>query len=257
MFYLDFFFKTLLKKPMASLLWGGSVLGVILLSFYGDQWEKVLREKKTVQRNENPYFFALMPSKTNISYLQRKLLEIPGVEKVLTLSEKKVSHQIKSILSSSQISWKEDIDLNYSGLRIFLSSHLKKHSQNLIRSYFSRLAGKKDVTLGAIKYPEIKKRELSLWQRKKHWWPSLIIGSFYFLSLLFLFPSYSKESAIVEYYQRKERIYLKSLILSQGPLFLLLLGGGLFFNQRIWPLLGFLVLSLCFFLIWGQKEKSC
>ena len=65
MFYLSFFFKAIAKKPVAAILWGISVLGMLTLSFYGRQATSFIVEKKTVQRDANPYFFALMPKTIN------------------------------------------------------------------------------------------------------------------------------------------------------------------------------------------------
>ena len=258
MFYLSFFFKVIAKKPVAAILWGISVLGMLTLSFYGRQATSFIVEKKTVQRDANPYFFALMPKTINTGYVQRKLKELPGVEKVFTLSEQKVSDQIKSILTASQIDWEDDIDLSYSGLKISISADLKTRSQDLIRNYLSRLAGKSDITMGAIKYPEVQKNQTpSLWSQYSFVWPALGVSLLYISAFALMYKSYSEESTITEYYQRKKQIFSKSICYSQAPLLIILMLGAVVFKQDVLVALAMVTGVLLTMMILGQRKRAC
>ncbi len=234
MFYLIHFYKTLFAKPITGTLWVMTFLGLASTVFYEKNIQTFFGEQKTEAKN--PYFYAVMPSDINTSYIQRKLKGLPGVESVYLLSKQSVGEQIKAILQSTAVEWDNELlNLDYAGIKVDLSPDLQGRSQTLIRNYLNRLAGDKDVTLGAVHTP------LSLSKKMPTNWLGLLgqyIGLIFVgLSLVFLamsIPSLGRESFLVETYQRKTKVFEKSFFYGQAPIIALLTGavimkGGIFF----------------------------
>ena len=162
MFYIKTFYKVLLSKPMSAAMWFLG-LALITLSFTGKKSAEGFLTLQATKVNKNPYFFAVMPKEINTGYVQRKLLDLPGVEKVNVMAQESIVGHVRSVLESTQLEWDQDIlDVDYTGVKVFLSPDLKSRSQSLIRNYLSRIAGERDVTLGAIKTPTKVKQKLSL-----------------------------------------------------------------------------------------------
>ncbi|MAF76632.1 MAG: hypothetical protein CME60_00620 [Halobacteriovoraceae bacterium] len=259
MFYLSLFLKGITHRPWSGIVWAATSLTVLALCLMGPRVENLFENKVVIQSETNPYFYAIMPNKINSNYVKRKLLELPGVEKVFVLSEENVSSQIKSILSQASIEWDSDLmDLNYGGIKVSLSPDLKLRSQELIRSYLTRLTGKNEVTMGAIKVPEVKEVESkSLYFENKLLFLAILTGIAYFISLGMIYRSLKEESFIYEQYQRKKQIYLKTLSYSQAPLLAGVILSTLYYKMIMLPLLAAVVFSMAFYLIIGDRKKVC
>lgn len=259
MFYLNLFFKGLLHRPWAGLVWGATAVTILFLSISGPNVESLLDKELVSQVDINPYFYAIMPKKINSGYVKRKLLELPGVEKVFVLSEQKVSSQIKSILSQASIEWDSELlDLNYAGIKVSLSPDLKVRSQDLIRNYLTRLTGKNEVTMGAIKAPEVKKvQSKSFYSQNKFLVITLAVSLAYFISLGMIYRSLKEESFVFEQYQRKTQVYLKTFSYSQTPLIAAVIFSCIYYKLPMMPLMAGIVFSMAFYLILGEKKKVC
>jgi hypothetical protein len=259
MFYLSLFFKGFSHRPWTGVVWFISALTILAFSYKGPDILSFTNQNVAIVQDENPYFYAIMPKKINSEYIKRKILELPGVEKVLVLSEDKVSAQIKSILDQANIEWDNELmDVNYSGIKISFSSDLKGSSQELIRNYLTRLTGKNEITMGAVKMPEVKEvQERSLFVKNKFLFLSIVVAFVYFLSLGIIYRSLKEESFVFEQYQRKGQIYLKVLSFSQAPLVLGVTLSFLFHKMAMAPLVAGVVFSLLFYLIIGEKKKVC
>ena len=259
MFYLNFFFKGLLHRPWAAAVWVMSALTVLTLSVLGPEIETLWENKSVAVKEVNPYFYAIMPKKINSGYVKRKLLELPGVEKVFVLSEENVSSQIKSILSAASIEWDEDLmDINYAGIKVSLSPDLKGSSQDLIRNYLTRLTGKDEVTMGAIKSPEVQKVESkSFYSENKFLVLSLVASLAYFVALGMLYRSLKEESFVFEQYQRKKQIYLKAFSFSQAPILAAAILSFIIYKLPMAPMAAGIAFSMAFYLVIGEKKKVC
>jgi hypothetical protein len=233
MFYLGNFFKSLLAKPLAAIMWGLTLSGLASTVIFKEDVESFLGSQKIIANN--PYFYAVVPAEINTSYIQRKLKNLPGVETVALLAKEQVGEQVKAILENtlenSGVSWEEDLsDLNYAGLKVALSPDLQARSQDLIRNYLSRLAGGKDVTMGAVKKPLLPEKT----DRKSYSralgvaLPSLLV-LFYLISLLLMKGTLGKSSFLLETYQRKRNVFEKSLFFGQAPILCFLIYGA-FYN---------------------------
>lgn len=258
MFYISHFFSTFFKNPLASVFWTIGVLGIITSSFFPDKIHDFVGSQRIAEEVETPYFFALMPEDLNQAYVQRKVRALPGVEGVTLLAKDKIKSHVQNILKSTKISWdKELINLDYTGLKVSLSPDLKARSQDLIRNYLSRLAGEKDVTLGAIKSPvvESKKVNSSFWQE---YLILLVMGVsllFYGLAFVIGMNDLTRSSFLTETYQRKKNVLQKSLSYSQAPILCALIVGFFYTGINSALTLGFVALIILASLFLSQRKK--
>lgn len=249
MFYIGTFYRVLFSKPLLASFWVLSLSGLIFTSFFQKDVTKLMGVKVVEKRN--PYFYAVMPSDINTSYIKRKLVDIPGVEAVSLMAKEQITQQVKAVLESTDLDWEGDlVDLNFAGLKIDLSPDLKSRSQNLIRSYLTRLTGEKDVTLGAIKEPLTNTLESSKTYSLSsyyHYFPVLFLG-LYVITIFIMRNSLGSESFIIETYQRKTKVFEKSLFYGQLPILALLITASVL--QGSWGVIYFLTflggLSLVF-----------
>lgn len=161
-----------------------------------------------------PYFYALVSGKENHLRLSRKLGELPGVALVSVLDKNEINTKVGEILESLGLdSGTGMFDFDYAGLKIIFKEGISDRSQDLIRDYLVRLAGKDKVTLGVTKDNDniIKKHNATLLSFKR-WGAVLTIALIFTLwvSSAFSFGKKLKEMCyIVESFQRKERVGLK------------------------------------------------
>src|SRR5690606_1565324 len=80
--------------------------------------------------------------------IMAKLSDIPGVESVILSENLTASKGIQSLLSRSSATIAKDlIAANYVNLKVELSPHIEKRSQDLIMEYLRRMLGKTKVTM--------------------------------------------------------------------------------------------------------------
>lgn len=256
MFYLKMYYKVLFKKPLATGMWLAG-LAIVFFSFLGKaQINKVLTLEAGPQ-NHRPYFFAVMPKKVNAEYVKRKLLDLPGVDNVNVMAEESIIGHVKSVLESTQLDWDQGmIDLNYAGLKVFLSPDLKPRSQSLIRNYLTRIAGEKDVTLGAVKKPTQKKSKVKLGEIFSHFVNYLpLVGVFLLtLSLWSVRAELGRESFIVETYQRRSQVFERGVAFAQAPLITILAFFAYFYGLP--GVVGLVIFSMSLVVILGLGKKS-
>ncbi|MCF8060685.1 MAG: hypothetical protein K9K67_15385 [Bacteriovoracaceae bacterium] len=228
MFYLGTFFRILFGKPLLASLWALSITGLIYTSFFQKNLTKLMGAKVVEKRN--PYFYAVMPSDINTSYIKRKLVDIPGVESVSLMAKEQINEQVKAVLESTNLDWEGDlVDLNFAGIKVNLSPDLKGRSTDLIRNYLTRLTGDKDVTLGAIKKPIENEAGSSVtysFSSFYRYFP-IIFLSLYILMLFLLRDALGNESFLIETYQRKSKVFEKCLFYGQLPIMGLLVASSL------------------------------
>lgn len=257
MFYLRIFFQSLFQSKLSLALALLSLGGMFGTLAFRENVEKLVLSKK-VRENSNPYFYAVIPETANANYLRRKLMSLPGVKQVNMMGDQKITEHVRSVLESTQITFDDQLlDLKYSGLKVGLSPDLKPRSLNLIRNYIKRLAGENEVTLGAVKKPEIEKSKAPLklvFLKTTQWIPAGFLA-IYLLALFMISQSLRKESWLIETYQRKNKVFEKSLAYSQAPIFLGLIVLTVTKGAMIAPLLVGLTLGLALLLTLGNKKE--
>jgi hypothetical protein len=257
MFYLSCFFKTLFKNPLVSFFWVGSCAILVANTFAPEQIKTIAMGSGTIKK-ELPYFFALIPKSLNSNYVKRKLISLPGVQKIIKVSESKVNGHVEDILSENKIQLDESLmSLNFSGLKIYLSSTLKKSSRDLIRNYVARLAGESEVTLGALHKPE-NSTARSEFLVGKYFSVGLncIAGFIFLICLLSFWKTLERASFVYEQFQRKSRVFEKSIAYAHLPL-IIALAGGFFINPSVALMgLGFVTMGLLTAFILGTQFRT-
>ena len=213
MFYLNQFFKILVKSPArAFFLVIFSILLVFSVgqkAFLEEQFLKMIPENKA-----GSYFYALIASTESYQSVARQMAVLPGVYKVEVLSENQIKDEVKSILGALQVNLTQTtLDLNYAGLKIIYNKDLKPRAQDLVRDYLTHLVGEGNITLGAIKANDsvVDKRTQFIGVIKT-WGYSLylfIIFMFWTISVLSVRSKIAEVSYILENYQRRRKVGVK------------------------------------------------
>ncbi len=179
--------------------------------------------QKTDSTKQNPYFHALIDGKENHARISRNLTEIPGVEKVEILPQAEIQAQVQSILTDLKVTIPADMNqLNYNGIKVFLSQGIKDHGQNLIRDYLTRLAGESNITLGNIvnlALPIVPTKFKFFYDYLQYITIALFFV-FWFVSFRMIEQPIQKNSYLIEQFQRRKKVSVKTYL----SLFGLILG---------------------------------
>ncbi len=213
MFYLKEAFKLFKKNPFLSV--SMSVLTFALffgVANFGDL-QKVISKKLPHIENEH-YFNTLISEKVSIFSVKRKIEGLPGVKEVKLLDKNSTKKRVKKISSSLKLSKKEASSLNTMvSLKIALTSEVSQSSINLIREYLTRLAGKDNILIGAVKKKISNEKIFKklIVQIKK--WPLQVAIAVTFLfwstSFFLLRKEIMRVAYIIESFQRKKNVAFK------------------------------------------------
>ena len=141
-------------------------------------------------------------------------------------------------------------------MKIVFKNEIQQRTQNLIRDYLSRLVGKKDITLGATRDPDVqakKGHELLLFVKKWSFHTFIFIAiAAWVISLLSLKKSISEVSYVIEQFQRKKKVGYKIIFSAIVALIALSLLPLLIMQNNQWGIVGiistFMILSAFVFL---------
>lgn len=238
MFYLNTFIQNIKRHPV----WGGAYLFVTALLLFSAMNFQTLESvvfKSSNNLNSGPYFHALISGAENHRRISRKLLDLPGVQRVELLGENEIQSQVKNVLSNLDVDMKiEDIDLNYAGLKVILDRNLQNRSQELIRDYLVRLVGESKLTLGAIKaISRAEKLKNQLFSQFKEWGITVVsVGFIVIWGLIgIVFSTLVKKSSyIIEQFQRRNKVGLKVMLSGGVILFAGCLSLTLLLGQVSW-----------------------
>lgn len=152
--------------------------------------------------------------------------QLPGVFKVEILSETQIKEEVKNVLGSLQVDMTDSsLDLNYAGTKIIYTKELKPRAQELVRDYLTHLVGEGNITLGNIKTSDqISDKRAQFINVIKSWGYSLylfIIFIFWVISLLSVRVKIAEASYLLENYQRKRKVGLKTALNGLTLIFIL------------------------------------
>ena len=220
MFYLSSYFKTLWHGKSVGFFYG--VLTLLVLTFSANMFNF---KANFIDQNQNPYFNALFNSKINSEKIVKKLKDIPGVVTVLLNDNLTQSRGIKSLLSSSSsIVAKEILDANYVNLKVELSPHIEKRSQELIMEYLRKIVGNSKVTLSEVIESEAAKKSSD--PIKKIILNYGHIMMLIFLSIVWIFATWTigqrlqNRSYLINMFQRRRLVTFK--MFTSGQVFWLI-----------------------------------
>lgn len=221
MFYLKEFNKLVKSHLVLSLILSISILGLMTSVIQKDRIKTELSLSKKTQMI--PYFNALVSKNINAEGLKRKMKNLPGVFEVVVSEDKGIQKEISHLEKNfgkkiiSELS-----SVNFQKIKVQLEKGIHIKNQELVREYLTRLVGKSDVTIGAIKQPRnvsLKKDDLLMMFTEK---VDIYLLIFFMLmiaiSVALLLKPLNNQSYIIEKFQRKEHVNIK--ILMSGILFI-------------------------------------
>ena len=212
MFYLINFLKTVAKNPIRGA--GFIVLTFSLLFSLGiqDLIEKGIEKKLNFQSNEGDYFHALIPTKYNDKKIARKLGGLPGVKKVELLGQEVVSTEVEKLLEDFPRDTLGDLKVDYFGVKVIFITQITKRSQGLIRSYLKRLVGDDELTIGQVYEKEKNVFSSEILKRYGSQTSYALLGLFWLISFLLFNTRLLATSYIIENFQRRRFVALKSMV---------------------------------------------
>lgn len=246
MFYLVQLGKILKKYPFRFSLFLSMSFAFLAVSSNPQQIVELIIQK-TDSVKQNPYFHALIDGRQNHSRISRNLTDIPGVEKVEILPQEEIQAQVQSILTDLKVAIPADMNqLNYNGIKVFLSQGIKDHGQGLIRDYLTRLAGESNITLGNI-VNIATPLSTSKYKFFFDYIQPLTIALFFvfwFASFRLIEQPLQKNSYLIEQFQRRKKVSVKTYL----AIFSLILGSAflpLFLFLDVQWTLAVAIVSLC------------
>ena len=210
MFYLRELFL-LGREHKALFLANAALMAMFIASFQFQTNIKAFFSQEG-QRDSSPYFNALVESDKEADYLARKMGNLPGVVSVEVKKEQKLQKEaakfLKEIGESSGL-----VSAGYSAFKIVLDKSASDESKQLIREYFQRLAGSKEVTFSPVKTPAMSKLKASplynIFARYAPYYLALIAGIGWLFSLWLISQPLRAQCFVVERFQRKKSASLK------------------------------------------------
>tara|TARA_R110000868_G_scaffold201748_1_gene449265 strand:- start:8355 stop:9134 length:780 start_codon:yes stop_codon:yes gene_type:complete len=210
MFYLSHFFQIVKRFPVRFTVFIVLTMGLFFSASHRDFIKNTVGSDKLTQ-GFHPYFHALISTRQNISWISRKLRELPGVERVEVLSKEKLNQQVQSLLSGMDGEIAQAVgEMELAGVKVVTRSELEERSITLIKEYLTRLSGT-DTTVGATVFPPKKKTATGfVWQA---WISEIIVATIFFLwaaSVMSFITPVRKSSYLVEQFQRRRGVAMKT-----------------------------------------------
>jgi len=162
--------------------------------------------------NRSPYFNALISGKHDMSFIERKMRQLPGVERVYVKNSIDAKSEMQRIVPGLDI----ESTLNavtYQPLKIFLNADITKSSRQLIREYLTRLMGKESVTFSSVKYPaKVNLKKYPYFKIFSDWsgtYFALIAFCLWIVTTILMSPYFHQQAYIIEKFQRTRGVALK------------------------------------------------
>lgn len=215
MFYLIEFLKAMKTHffSVAICLLMGT--GLIWGSFHHSEWDKKIRKISQASK-ANPYFNALVDTKSSFEKIRRKMKQLPGVLNVITSGKLRVDSEISQLRKTFGDDALPGIDhLKFNRIKVEMSHGLGKKNQQLIQEYLTRLVGKESITIGSLKKPGQGHDKVALLSLVNAWGVPLIFGTMLVLwciSFFHLAYNTKKKFFVIENFQRKKLVSVKTLI---------------------------------------------
>ena len=165
----------------------------------------------------------MLPIKSNVKVLVRKLNDLPGIKKVQLVKVNQIDKKMGDLISELDLN-KKIFGTKYIGLKIFFEKRLSIKGRDLIKKYLSRFVGHYNVVIGKTisekNYKE-KKEESDKRVNRIFWLFNICpITILWIVSFWFLSKNVKKRSYLIENYQRKKNVHLKTLLVGIISLFL-------------------------------------
>ena len=196
------------------------LLLLIILSVIGADRIQHQVESLFFSWEERPYFYAVMSKREDYADISKKMGELPGVRETFLVESEEIHRRTREALAGTQSEHLGHMKSNLVGFKVIFERNLKLKSMKLIQRYLGKIAKEGPMTVGAIKNYRAGMGE-NVWIENASVLATLI------LCLLWLVVNYTaskgiKERAyIVEQFQRKKTVALKTYMASIGLLILI------------------------------------
>ena len=218
MFYLIQFFKFVHMKGWCGYLFLFFTLALVLSSLTYFPVNQEIRKRFQVEK-PLPYFHALVTTEEDMATIMDTLSNIIGVAKIETKQASHLQDQAKELLSDLGLQELYQ-DESYLGLQIFLDPDPERREQTylLVKEYMARALGKHHVSFSTLKYPKTtvfktKKASIQFLHQWGHPLFLLMMGLFWFLSLLSIGSDFRSYCYLIEEYQRRKNISFKVMMM--------------------------------------------
>lgn len=162
--------------------------------------------------NRSPYFNALISGTKDISFIQRKMQQLPGVESVKIKKNINAQKELNNLIPNSNIGDALGAQ-TFTPVKIFLNSGITASSRKLIREYLTRLMGKESVTFSRVKHPaKINLKKYPYFNVFSNWsgaYFAFIFFGLWIISVILIAPYFHQQGYIIEKFQRKNAVGLK------------------------------------------------
>lgn len=113
--------------------------------------DKKISEQIAFKLDEESYFTALISTKENYNMLVRKMIYLPGVEKVKVIGPEELNSKVTKAISAMKINiplTAGGLSSNFVGMKVFFKDGLRDETKELVRNYLAKLAGEANLFLG-------------------------------------------------------------------------------------------------------------
>lgn len=213
------------------------LVGIGLLVVYPTLTQKFL----TLNSNklEYKFFNALFSPDFRSENIIEKMRQVDFISDVKILADDKIQDKLRGVFQSLNESLPDAFkDENLMGVKVIFDKEIDTRSISLAKEYLERVIGDNEITFSSTeKYTAIKDNAL---KNKIHsfqkWGPWAIGGFFFILWAITLSPIRKKffnRCQILQRYQRKKQISLKTSLVGTLPLYLIALGCIFMFNPSL------------------------
>lgn len=228
------------------------ILGVMFKDVAIQQINLKIFENEIISLNSS--FIALIDVKENHERVFRKMISLPGVERIKKISHEEVSKRVGSILDRVEgKEYKNIFKFKYAGLKFVFKKGMKDDSIKLIKQYLVRYVGEKNVIVGPSIKPDKGLIKVNAYKRKISQAVFYLVISLLALInlslLIVLFVQCQKLALVLEELHNRRMVFLKTSL----PLFLILIVASLMLKYKLLVFLFGIFLILSF----GRWRHSC
>ncbi len=219
MFYLTLYFGLFKRDFVVSILHFGLLMLIVFSVIKTVPIQKFIYSMLTDYKG-NSHFYTIMSKEINSSKISQKISELPGIKQVLFMSSNDISQQTHKFFSSVELTEFNHHTFDLIGLKIIFERGLKLESMELVRNYLKRLFKAETFIVGDIKNIESNDNHSFLITYAGVFLTTLLCF-FWLIINHFMAKKIQQNAYIVEQFQRKTFVALKTYILSTTTLMII------------------------------------
>jgi hypothetical protein len=207
MFYLKSFFKFYLaRKVFFLILFITTFLAFIFLINFN--YIKGILATEVEHKN---YMSLLVRDVASVDSLQHKLMQLPAVDDVKLVSKAKLGEEFSRVISELGELAPQSLQIDqYQLLKIYLVKNTTTASVDLLKQYLIRLLGSERVSISGPIQPNLTVKINSSVNEKYLYGTIFMMLFLWVICLIMVYPQFSSYCYLVEKFQRKKNVLLKS-----------------------------------------------